>query len=117
MTENPYTSIGIDTEIKDDDSKIASSKTVSLKSSVVTTQKKDKPVLPSGHTTPLQKNPNPKKPKKSSNKEDITKNNKVTQDFESEIQQAKTHKQKDNTDENNSTEENESSKSDNRNDS
>ena len=65
--------------------------------------KNNQSVLPSRDTTLLQKQPKPKKPKKSSNKEDIIKTNKVPQYFEADNQQSKTHKQKDNTDGNPST--------------
>ena len=52
-------------------------------------------VLPSVNTTPLYN-----KQKTSSNKEDNPKTNKFTQDIEAEIQQAKTHKNKYNTNDN-----------------
>ena len=52
-------------------------------------------ILPSVNTTSLYN-----KQKTSSNKEDNTKINKFTQDIEAEIQQAKTHKNKYNTNDN-----------------
>ena len=55
--------------------------------------KKNKTVLQSGNTTPLQKSP-----KILSNKEYNPKTNKVTQDIEEYIQQANTHTNKDNID-------------------
>ena len=54
---------------------------------------------------------------KSSNKEEIPKNNKFTQYLEAGILQAKTHKQKDDTDDNAYTKNNESISSNNKNDS
>ena len=54
--------------------------------------KKKQSVLPSFDTTISQKQPNPKKPEESSNKEEITKTNDFTQYFEADNQQAKTQK-------------------------
>ena len=54
------TSIEIESEIQDDNLTFDSI-AWSLKSSDVTPQKKDKSVLPSGDTTPFQKNPNMQK--------------------------------------------------------
>ena len=91
MEDHPPTSIDIYPEKQDDDSTLASIRTVLLKSSDVNPQK-DQEILPSGDTTTFHKNP--KNPKILPNKEDMTKTNKFTQDFEAEIQQYKTHKQK-----------------------
>ena len=86
MVEHPTTSIVIYSDIQYDDSTL-SSRTESIKSTVVTPQKIYKSVLPSGNTTPLQN-----KPKISSNKKDNPKTNKITQDIEADIQQAKNKK-------------------------
>ena len=50
--------------------------------------------MPSGGTTPFQKQPKTKKPKNISNNEDIPKTNKFIQYFEAYIKEAKTLKQK-----------------------
>ena len=74
-------------------------------------------VLPLGDTTPLYQQTNSQNPIKSPNKEETLKNNKFTQYLEAGILQAKTHKQKDDTDDNTYTKNNESISSDNKNDS
>ena len=81
MEEHPPTSIDIDPERQYDESTLDSSRSGSLKSSVVTPQNIYKSVLPSSDTTTLQKNPNMKNPKKSPNKEYNTKIDNVTQYF------------------------------------
>ena len=93
MSDHPPNSINIDSDRKYNDPTLASI-TESQKSTVVTPYKKYD-FLPSGNTTPLQKSP-----KMLSNKEDHTKNKNITQNIEEEIQQPKTHKNKDNTDDN-----------------
>ena len=65
-------------------------------------------VLPLGDTTPLYQQTNSQNPIKSPNKEETLKNNKFTQYLEAGILQAKTHKQKDDTDDNTYTKNNES---------
>ena len=80
MAEHTTTSIDIDNEIQDNWATLASNRTVSLKSTIVTTEKKYQPVLPSVNTTPLYN-----KQKTSSNKEDNPKTNKFTQDIEAYI--------------------------------